>query len=69
MSDRCPLGYLSLTADRRTDRLAQWGRAMYTHYLPCQKDYEGFKLEVSYSPISTLDGSKVRQVHDVARER
>ena len=22
-----------------------------------------------YSPISTLDGSKVRQVHDVARER
>ena len=24
---------------------------------------------ISYSPISTLDGSKVRQVHDVARER
>ena len=31
----------SLTADGRTDRLTQWGRAMYLHYLPCQKDYEG----------------------------
>ena len=36
----------SLTADERTDRLAQCGHAMYTHCLPCQKDYKGFKLDV-----------------------
>ena len=39
----------SLIADGQADRLAQWGRAMYTNCLPCQKDYEGFKLDlVSY---------------------